>query len=145
MEEEGFDIVVGMMCHTNVDLPLRICRTQALRHLGKPPVPQAACGHLDALAVCAGLMFRIEIRNLKGNVVTLTETADKILVALALLTPQVEVAVQGMYSESQPTEDEDHRYRVGTSTESAKHQALPDNDAMLYEEGLYGIQCWMKG
>ena len=109
VEQEGFDIVVGMMRHGR--------RSGVLR---KPSIAQTTGGHFNAFPSAAGFGEGVEMLHLKRHIPLLTEAAHKGFVAIALLPSEVEVAMQGGDRDAQFLQHQEQRHRVGTTAQRTK-------------------------
>ena len=63
--------------------------------LGEPAVAELTRRHLNGDALPLGIALGIEDRDTQGDAQSTTELLDEVLIALTLLCPQAEVAVQG--------------------------------------------------
>ena len=72
-------------------------RSEVGTQLFEVVVAQFASGHLDAYMVQVGVCAGIEVGTMQWHACLLAEFYDKLFVALAFLSPQMEVAMGGLY------------------------------------------------
>jgi hypothetical protein len=69
----------------------------------------------------------------------LAQLRDKMLVALALLATQMEVAVDGMAAIVQTEQEAEQGHRVGTTAQGDQEGAVIGEQAVAMDEGLYAL------
>jgi len=83
----------------------------------EPLVAQLAGGHLDGEMPAGGMLGRIEVDHVQGDVPLLAQAADEPFVAVGLLAAQVEVAMRRLAGIAQLRQQEQERYGVGTAAQ----------------------------
>ena len=68
---------------------------QVLGQLGKVAIAQVASRHLDAHLVQLGILLGVEVDAAQGDAHLLAEVYAELLVAIALLTTQMKIAMGG--------------------------------------------------
>ena len=86
----------------------------------KPCIAQFAGSHFDADTLTGSILVCIKMSDMKLYAQCLTKGAAKGFVAIALLTPQMEVAMGRMTGISQSKEHTQKGHTVGSATESHK-------------------------
>ena len=78
-------------------------------------VAQLACRHLYRHMVKGGMALRVEVDAVEGHVEMLAERHAELLVALALLPAQMEVAVHGLRAVAEREQGAEQGHAVGTA------------------------------
>ena len=124
-----------MVCHGNhVEV---VFLAQAL----KLPVSQFACRHLYRHLALGGIGQCVEVHHLARHPQCVAQLCGEALVAVALLAPQVEVAVHPMAAVSQVCEHPEECHRVGPTAQRHQHSRLVGNELMLSDELLHTSCC----
>ena len=96
VEQQGLHRIVLMVGHGNHVKPM--CLAQPL----KLAVAKFAGSHLYGLLVLRGIGRGVEVCHFARHAKRAAQVGDKLLVAVALFAPKVEVAVHGMAVVAQP-------------------------------------------
>ena len=122
-----------MVCHGNhVEVE---CLAQAL----KLPVSQFACRHLYRHLALGGIGHRVEVHHLARHPQCVAQLCGEALVAVALLAPQVEVAVHPVAAVSQVCEHLEQCHRVGPAAQCHQHPRIVCQQLLLAYELLYSL------
>ena len=111
VEQEGLHAVVGMMGHGYG------VGSQLLTESFEPLVAQLARGHFDGDVPVGGVLRGVEVDNVQGDVPLLAQAADELLVAVSLLSTQVEVAMRRFACITQLRQQEQEGHGVGAAAQ----------------------------
>ena len=107
-----------------------VCYTDITALCSKPIITQSACGHFYAFACFLALRVDIEMLNLEGYIVCCTKFAHKVLVGIAFVTTQMEIAVQGGEGQLQFVHHQSQSDGIGSPTQGTKQTfAAPERSA----------------
>ena len=94
VQQHAFSIIVTMVCHSErVEVTLN-------QQLLEPRVAQGTSSHLNADMICLCVVVCVEMLNVKLDFTSRTKVAYKLLVSVALLTTQMEIAMSGFNFET---------------------------------------------
>ena len=112
VEQEGFVGVVLMVGYGNGG------STALLAQGFKPSIAQVARCHFNAYAAAARLLLCVKTNAVQAHLLLLAEANHKLLIALALFTAQLEIAMRGLHLVTRLAEQQQKRYAVGTATQA---------------------------
>jgi hypothetical protein len=90
IKQDGLDIVITMMSHEDA------LSIKSLAKLFEIVIAQFAGSHLDAYLMQGGILLSVEMNPVEGNPMSMAQGDTELLIALALLASQLEVAMDSI-------------------------------------------------
>ena len=116
VEKECFDIIVAMMSHTERS------SIKGAHLLTEPFITQRTSGHFDAHTMSVGVTARTEMAHTNRDSVLSAQTAAESLIAIALHTTQLKIAMERMNAIAQFLKRQQQTNAVGSTTKRHKQE-----------------------
>ena len=136
VEEEGLDVVVLMMPHGDG------FGTDLVAEGAEPLIAELARRHLDADFLLTGIGLGVEVRPMECPAHLPAEGLDELLVALALVAPEVEVAVHRHHLVSQAVQHTGKAHGVGTAAQTDHHSRALCQQGISGDEFPDSLSCF---